>query len=317
MAKLHFSCHYLFFQAQPQGIYMSTKDLWGTLMPTRLTHARHDPAICLVPGLFRSLKRGDYEKQKLHLTYEFGPKEKIEFLGFEPLGAEDLRVLQGLIAMSGKTKRVIKPDVKGQRGLALREGLELKGSASNAPVFVVQCSFYELAKEIGHGTNSGGVLKSLKDSIKRLWAVAIVVHSNNNWAGFKILSSLKVDNSSNQLWVALNPRVTEAIFGSRPHARINMDEVRKLGSDPARILHQRLCAIISQGDSRKILPDTLISYIWPDEAVGSTQRWRKMTLKKALTEIVATGAWDIQEGYQITRKGDFKKKLKAKIKKAA
>jgi hypothetical protein len=169
---------------------MSTKDLWGVLMPTKLTHARHDPAICLVPGLFRSLKRGDYEKQKLHLTYEFGPKEKIEFLGFEPLGAEDLRVLQGLIAMSGKTKRVIRADAKGQRGLALREGLKLKGSASSAPVFLVQCSFYELAQEIGYTTNSGTVLKSLKASVKRLWAVSIAVHYANNWAGFKLLEAV-------------------------------------------------------------------------------------------------------------------------------
>ena len=112
-------------------------------MPYELTHARHDPAICLVPGLFRSLKRGDYEKQKLHLTYEFGPKEKIEFLGFEPLGAEDLRVLQGLIAMSGKNKLVLSPESTGKRALALRDGLELKGEAKDANVFVAQCSFYE------------------------------------------------------------------------------------------------------------------------------------------------------------------------------
>jgi len=294
---------------------MSTKDLWGALMPYKLTHARHDPAICLVPGLFRSLKRGDYEKQKLHLTYEFGPKEKLEFLGFEPLGAEDLRVLQGLIAMSGKNRRIISKNSTSKPAIFLRDGLELKGYAKDASVSVAQCSFYELAKEIGYTTNSGSVLKSLKASIKRLYAVSIIVHSQNNWAGFKLLAAIKVDDKTNQLWVALNPRITEAIFGSRPHTRINMDEVRKLKGDPARILHQRLCSIISQGQTKKILPETLMSYIWPDPITGSAKRRRMMTLRKALSEIAATGAWSIKEGYQITRKGDFKKKLKPKSKK--
>ncbi|MET3109463.1 hypothetical protein AAKU58_004320 [Oxalobacteraceae bacterium GrIS 1.18] len=37
-----------------------------------LTHARHDPAHCLAPGLFRSLKRGDRKKLKLDVTYPYG-----------------------------------------------------------------------------------------------------------------------------------------------------------------------------------------------------------------------------------------------------
>jgi hypothetical protein len=292
--------------------------LWGELVENQLTHVRHDPAICLVPGLFRTVKRGDYEKRKnLHIVYDFGPKEKVEFLGFEPLGPEDLLVLQGLIAMAGKNRTTVSSRPEGKRGLALRKGMELKGSAIDSLLSVVQCSFYDLAKEIGKNTNSGGALKSIKASIKRLWAVSIVVTSNDNWSGFRILSGIKVNDKTNQLWVALNPRVTEAIFGTRPHTRINMEEIRKLKIGPARLLHQRLSAIISQGQSKKILPETLMSYIWPDPVDGSAKRRRMMTLRKALAEIVATGAWDIQEGYQITRKGDFKKKLKAKIKKAA
>jgi hypothetical protein len=94
-----------------------------------------------------------------------------------------------------------------------------------------------------------------------------------------------------------------------------MDEVRKIKTGPARILHQRLCSIISQGQTKKILPETLMGYIWPDPITGSAKRRRMMTLRKALIEIANTGAWDIKEGYQITRKGDFKKKLKAKKKK--
>lgn len=293
---------------------MSIKELWGALMPTKLTHARHDPAICLVPGLFRSLKRGDYKKEKLHLTYEFGAKEKIEFLSYEPLGAEELRVLQGLIAMAGKEKLVLRADVRGKTGIELREGLELQGDAMTASALVVKSSLYELAKEIGYTTNSGSVVKQIEKCIERLWAVSIKASSPNGWNGFRLLSSVNVSYKTGKLLVAINPRITEAIFGSKPHTRINMAEVRKLKSGPARILHQRLSAMISQGQTKKILPETLLTYIWPDSAEGSTLRMRRLALRKAITEIVTTDAWDIKEGYQITRKGDFKKKVVKKLK---
>jgi hypothetical protein len=293
---------------------MPTKDLWDALMPNKLTHARHDPAICLVPGLFRSLKRGDYKKEKLHLTYDFGPKERIEFLNYEPLGAEELRVLQGLIAMAGKVKLVLCPDVNGKTAKVLRDGLELEGNAVRAEALVVKSSLYELAKEIGYTTNSGSVVKQIEKCIARLWAVSIKTISANGWSGYRLLSSVSVSYKTGNLLVAINPRITEAIFGSKPHTRINMAEVRKLNSGPARILHQRLSAMISQGQTKKILPDTLLAYIWPDSAEGSTLRMRRLALRKAIDEIVATDAWEIKDGYQISRKGDFKKKLKPKKK---
>jgi hypothetical protein len=54
-----------------------------------LTHARHDPAHCLAPGLFRSLKRGDRKKLKLDVTYIYGEDTQARFVGFEPLDAGD------------------------------------------------------------------------------------------------------------------------------------------------------------------------------------------------------------------------------------
>ena len=56
-----------------------------------LTHVRHDPAHCLAPGLFRSLKRGDRKRCKLDVTYTFGEDESMRFVEFEPLGADDMR----------------------------------------------------------------------------------------------------------------------------------------------------------------------------------------------------------------------------------
>ena len=55
-----------------------------------LTHARHDPAHCLAPGLFRSLQRGERRRCKLHVVYNYGDGKRIEFSGPEPLGAGHL-----------------------------------------------------------------------------------------------------------------------------------------------------------------------------------------------------------------------------------
>lgn len=57
-----------------------------------LTHARHDPMHCLVPGLFRSLKRGERKRLKLDVTYHYAENEQARFVGFEPLGADDMRL---------------------------------------------------------------------------------------------------------------------------------------------------------------------------------------------------------------------------------
>jgi hypothetical protein len=59
----------------------------------------------------------------------------IEFKGPEPLGAEDLVVLQGLIAMSGAKKIVLSPDNSGKVAIKLREKLELKWDAENASAY--------------------------------------------------------------------------------------------------------------------------------------------------------------------------------------
>ncbi|WP_411907670.1 replication protein C, IncQ-type, partial [Salmonella enterica] len=67
----------------------------------RLSHVRHVPAHCLAPGLFRALRRGERKRSTLDVTDDYGDGQRIEFSGPEALGAEDLRSLQGLVAMAG------------------------------------------------------------------------------------------------------------------------------------------------------------------------------------------------------------------------
>ena len=85
-----------------------------------LSHVRHDPAHCLAPGLFRALKRGERKRSKLDVTYDYGDGKRIEFSGPEPLGADDLRILQGLVAMAGPNGLVLGPEPKTEGGRQLR-----------------------------------------------------------------------------------------------------------------------------------------------------------------------------------------------------
>ncbi|HBQ8768338.1 TPA: replication protein C, partial [Klebsiella pneumoniae] len=89
-----------------------------------LSHVRHDPAHCLAPGLFRALKRGERKRSKLDVTYDYGDGKRIEFSGPEPLGADDLRILQGLVAMAGPNGLVLGPEPKTEGGRQLRLFLE-------------------------------------------------------------------------------------------------------------------------------------------------------------------------------------------------
>jgi len=76
-----------------------------------LTHARHDPAHVLAPGLFRSLGRGDRARLKLDVTYIHGD-DRLEFGGKEPLGVDDMRVLQGLVAMAGPEGLILRDEAR-------------------------------------------------------------------------------------------------------------------------------------------------------------------------------------------------------------
>ncbi len=115
-----------------------------------LTHARHDRAHCLAPGLFRSLKRGDRKRLKLHVAYEYGDKRRIEFKGPEPLGVDDLRILQGLVAMAGPSGLILSPEPKTEKGKQLRLVLEPKWEAVKQDALVVKGSYRTLAREIGY-----------------------------------------------------------------------------------------------------------------------------------------------------------------------
>ncbi len=268
-------------------------------MSFNLTHARHDPAHCLAPGLFRSLKRGDRKKLKLDVTYTHG-KDSIRFWGPEPLGVDDMRVLQGLVAMaaiSGESGRgiLLKSESENPIGQQMRLLLDLQWDAKEQDAMIAKGSFRQLARELGYATDGGSQFKTIRDCIERLWAVSTVVERDGKRQGFRILSEYASDEDGGKLFVALNPRLAEAIVGQRPYSRIDMAEVRALQTDPARLIHQRLCGWIDPGKADEVKLDTLCDYVWPDKAANpNTIKTRRQTVRKALAELAAVG-WAVNE----------------------
>ena len=257
-----------------------------------LTHARHDPAHCLAPGLFRSLKRGERKHSKLDVVYDYGNGRKVEFSGPEPLGADDLRVLQGLVAMAGPNGLLLSPEPQTEVGRQLRLELEPKWDAVREDALVVKGSYRALAREIGYADPDD--TRPIRKCIERLWKVSIIAQNGSKRQGFRLLSEYASDEEDGRLYVALNPLIAAAIMGGR-HVRISMDEVRSLKTDPARLIHQRLCGWVDYGKTGRVELDTLCGYVWPDQTTNpNTLKTRRQTVRKALAEIEALG-WSVRE----------------------
>jgi hypothetical protein len=63
-------------------------------------------------------------------------------------------------------------------------------------------------------------------------------------------------------------------MGGAQHVRIDMDEVRALQTDPARLMYQRLCGWIDPGKSGRVELDTLCGYVWPGQATNPVRSRR-------------------------------------------
>lgn len=265
-----------------------------------LTHARHEPGHVLAPGLFRSLGRGDRKSQKLDVTYTHGA-DQLEFRGFEPLGADDMRVLQGLVAMAGPEGILLKDEERTSQNeiqllLDLFTPPEAIVQAGKQPsAMVVKDSFRRLAREIGM-TAGGDTIKRIRTCIERLVGVTVFIQSGSRRTSTRLLSGYASDDATGELYVALNPRLTAAILAERQHVRIEMTEARGLKSDPARLLHQRLSGWIDPGKTGRVSLDRLCEYVWHDPApTPGSHRKRRSTLRKALAELRSVG-WRVSEG---------------------
>ncbi|RWR05099.1 replication protein C, IncQ-type [Paenirhodobacter populi] len=271
-------------------------------MGNNLTHARIDRAHALAQGLFRSLGPGDRKRLKLDIAYDYGDGEKLEFWGKEPLGAFDMRVFQGLIAMAGPDGRILEnsktADSIGQKLLTLLfdpADEETRMSVMKPQSVEIRDSLRRLAREIGAG-DGGKDIKRIRESIERLFGVTVMIRIGRKSYGSRLLSFYASDEESGALRVSLNPRLAHVIMGGGQYARIDLVEARSLESDPARLIHQRISAFIDPGASREVSIERLSEYVWPDAAdTPRTARSRLTKVRKAVEEIRDLALWNIKE----------------------
>ena len=157
---------------------------------------------------------------------------------------------------------------------------------------VIKGSYRALAREIGYADIEN--TRPVRECIERLWKVSIIAQNGRKRQGFRLLSEYASDEQDGKLYVALNPLIAHAVMGGGQHVCINMDEVRALQTDPARLMHQRLCGWIDPGKSGRVELDTLCSYVWPDEANPEAMKKRRQIARKALAELAAID-WRLDE----------------------
>jgi len=249
--------------------------------------ARHDLAHVLAPGLFRSLAPGGRARKKLHVVWKVHGK-RITFDGDEPLGVDDLRVLQALVALAGvggNGRKKIAPAPKTDIGRKLRNDLMIAEASMDDDAIAEQTSWRELAATIGlkNHDNAG---RRIAEVLDRLAKVSIVVEEGGRRQGFHLLAWCRADSAVLGVWIALNPLIARAIFGDGRYVHIDMAEVRAIKKDTTRLLFQRLCGVIDFGKSRRFGLDTLSSYLWPDPpATPGAERKRRQRIKAAMDEL--------------------------------
>jgi hypothetical protein len=231
----------------------------------------------------------------LNVVYEYGEGKRIEFSG-PVLGADDLRVLQGLVAMAGPDGLLLGSEPVTEWGAELRHSLMEDDGAIKKDAVVVKGSYRALAREVGY---KSGNTERMRDCIKRLFKINIIVVNGKDEEGFHLLSGYRStgndDSKDGSLCVALNPMLAKAVMGGR-HSRIEMSEVRALESDQARLIHQRLCGWINPGENRLVGLKQICEYIWPNEAPSKrAEKYRRKVASDALKELSEKIGWKVKE----------------------
>ncbi len=271
----------------------------------RIHFGKHDKSHCLADGLFKSLSRG--ERARLDVYHET-KDYRVRFVGFEALGADDLRVLQTLVALaSQRSNRMLltnRPETP--IGQELYKLLWIKGNHMDS--IVLEQSIRRILNEMGEPV-SGRRASLLKNSLLRMSNVTVAVEGRRHMATFHLLR-FALDKESEGLYIVLNPLITNAVLGTgNGYVRIDMGEVRALKTDPARLIHQHLCGWLDLGKEGMVGIEQLLIYVWGRRAEVTnrkTMHWRKQRIQEALQEIKALG-WKVEttgtEQWHIRRPG--------------
>lgn len=142
--------------------------------------ALHDPALCFAPGLFKSLIRGSRNVEWI-IPYEHGKHDRFVFSGEGLLGCDDLRILQGLVALANRASLAIRDD-STPAAKELRDRLELAGDVDRNKTLLLATSRAAIARAAGYGTRGGTLAHHVKACLDRLAAVEVDYKRGNRHA---------------------------------------------------------------------------------------------------------------------------------------
>ncbi|NMM19743.1 MAG: hypothetical protein HHJ15_07340 [Rhodoferax sp.] len=281
-------------------------------MIPELLFAKLSPVICYAPGLFRSFGKTARTEDTIELRYTFNSDVTYVFTGPQ-LGVNDLLALQGLVAlgtMPGSHRR-LSPAISSRSSKiewnALKALYPDTKRKKDELVFVKE-TYTTLAKVLSYkDCTAGKTHKLLYSCLRRMASVRVTLHSSGKKETQPLLQIVGDDAYQSEFSVIFGPLLTTAIFATKgeQYLRLNMDEVRGLSYEPARLLHLRL-HWMNQGASKSIKLATLSEYIWPEPtSTASLTRLRRLNLKtKALAELKKIG-WQIAlestESVEVTR----------------
>ncbi len=260
--------------------------------PSPLPFAMMDKMHVLMPGLFKSLKKGEDNKERVYHAYDYG-HYLVEVKSWEQLTVFDLTLLQAVVSLAAPSRLTLNVSPKGEVGQTLRKLLDLRHDATEENGLVVETSARRLASEMGM-KYAGHFMDRVEKSVDRFMTTAFFIRDTKakKRFGFNLLSYTYASNKDDKLIIGLNPFLAAAIFGGS-FALISMDECRKMKSDGGKLLHTRLSSYIDPGKTRVVRYDTLCRYVWPDVPTPATARQQMRRIKKIVDELIAA-EWTVE-----------------------
>lgn len=252
--------------------------------------ARMSRVFCLAKGLFRSLRKGE-RAQPLDIQLDI-EGASIRFQSPESLGVDEMRVLQAVVGRATRNGGLeLDPHPISPRGVVLKERLDRLGWTFFDSTLLLESSQRVLSNLAGYSKKTADK-KHIRTSLDRLSQVWMTVRQGDKEQRFQILHWQKPETASRKMTIILNPITANAVWGGQ-YTYLSLSEIRRLRTDAARLIHQRLCGYINVGKSRRVGVAKLLSYVWP-EATSSVdnQRRRLRHMRLSLEEIAQLG-WKV------------------------
>lgn len=272
----------------PAGVSTVVRSI-GTRRPQKAltTYAHMDPAHCLVHGLFSH--REDGERPKLDLFKEYAGVH-IHFAVREALDAYDLRVLSAIVALAGRDGTDETREAPSAR--LLWDGQVAAALPGDAVTRSIHVSRRALVREIGRA-ETGAAGDHILACIRRM--ADITLHCRTQyWEWSSRLLGYVRPRMRDEITIAINPRLAEAVGCGGQYAHLEMSALRDL-SDIGVLLYHRLVGFVDRGGTRKVSLRTLAEYVWTDQAKTSNGQWKRPgKVRAAMREIDALPGWSVR-----------------------